>query len=319
MAFGQPMTRIPSLAGANRWLNSEPLSPEGLRGHVVVVNFWTFTCVNWLRTAPYIRAWAQEYKELGLVTIGVHTPEFDVEHDFGNVERMVKQLRVDYPVAIDNDYAVWGAFANQAWPALYLADRKGALRYQHFGEGRYEESERAIQDLLGVEDDLVAVEGLGPEAPADWDNVKSPETYVGYARAEGFASPGGVAVGERHAYSLPDELGLNRWALAGEWTIRSQPAVLHEAGGRLTYRFHARDLNLVLAPPEGGAQIPFRVVLDGEPPGAAHGGDTDEQGKGSLSEPRLYQLVRQSGRVADRSFEITFLEPGAQAYVFTFG
>jgi thiol-disulfide isomerase/thioredoxin len=321
MAFGldRTTTRLPSFEGATGWLNSQPLSAEDLRGHVVLVDFWTYTCVNWLRTAPYIRAWAEKYKEQGLVTIGVHTPEFDVEHEFGNVERMVKGLRVDYPVAIDNDYAVWDAFTNEAWPAVYLADREGALRYQHFGEGRYEESERAIQDLLGVEEDLVAVEGLGTEAPADWENVKSPETYVGYARTEGFASPEGVAVGERHAYSLPDELALNRWALAGEWTIRSQPAVLHEAGGRLAYRFHARDLNLVLAPPEGGAQIPFRVVLDRKPPGAAHGGDTDEQGNGSLSEPRLYQLVRQSGSVADRSFEITFLEPGARAYVFTFG
>jgi thiol-disulfide isomerase/thioredoxin len=313
------MTRMPSFEGANGWLNSGPLSQADLRGHVVLVNFWTFTCVNWLRTAPYIRAWADKYKEQGLVTIGVHTPEFDVEHEFSNVERMVKELRVDYPVAIDNDYTVWDAFTNQAWPAVYLADREGALRYQHFGEGRYEESERSIQELLGIEDDLVAVEGSGLEAPADWENVESSETYVGYARTEGFASPGGLAVGERHAYSLPLELGLNRWALAGEWTIRSQPAVLNEAGGRLAYRFHARDLNLVLAPPENGGEIGVRVLLDGEAPGAAHGDDIDEQGHGTVSEPRLYQLVRQPGRITDRTFEITFRDPGAQVYVFTFG
>jgi thiol-disulfide isomerase/thioredoxin len=311
--------RLPDFGGANGWLNSGPLSPDDLRGHVVLVNFWTFTCVNWLRTAPYIRALADKYKQQGLVTIGVHTPEFDVEHDFGNVERMVKDLRVDYPVAIDNDYAVWDAFTNNAWPAVYLADGEGALRYQHLGEGNYEESERAIQELLGVEDDLVSVEGSGLEAPADWENVRSPETYVGYARAEGFASPGGIAVGERHAYSLPEELGLNRWALSGEWTIGPQAAVLNEPGGRLTYRFHARDLNLVLAPPEDGGEIALRVLLDGEPPGEAHGEDIDEQGDGTVSEPRLYQLVRQSGRITDRTFEITFLERGAQAYVFTFG
>jgi thiol-disulfide isomerase/thioredoxin len=321
MAFrlGQPVTRVPSFEGANRWLNSEPLSPDDLRGQVVLVNFWTFTCVNWLRTAPYIRAWAEKYEEQGLATIGVHTPEFDVEHDFGNVGRMVRELRVPYPVAIDNDYAVWDAFTNQAWPAVYLADREGALHYQHLGEGSYEETERAIQELLGSEDGLVSVEGFGLEAPADWVNVESPETYVGYARAEGFASPGGVVVGERHAYSLPEELGLNRWALGGEWTIRSQPAVLNEAGGRLAYRFHARDLNLVLAPPEGGGDVAFRVLLDGQPPGEAHGDDIDEQGNGTVSEPRLCQLVRQSGRITDRTFEVEFLEAGAQAYVFTFG
>jgi thiol-disulfide isomerase/thioredoxin len=311
--------RLPGFGGANGWLDSGPLSPDDLRGHVVLVNFWTFTCVNWLRTAPYIRAWADKYKQQGLVTIGVHTPEFDVEHDFGNLERMVKDLRVDYPVAIDNDYAVWDAFTNNAWPAVYLADGEGALRYQHLGEGNYEESERAIQELLGVEDDLVSVEGSGLEAPADWENVRSPETYVGYARAEGFASPGGIAVGERHAYSLPEELGLNRWALSGEWTIGPQAAVLNEPGGRLTYRFHARDLNLVLAPPENGGEIALRVLLDGEPPGEAHGEDIDEQGDGTVSEPRLYQLVRQSGRITDRTFEITFRDPGAQVYVFTFG
>lgn len=321
MAFrlGQTMTRMPSFEGANGWLNSGPVSLNELRGQVILVNFWTFTCVNWLRTAPYIRAWAEKYKDQGLVTIGVHTPEFDAEHDFGNVERMVKEFRVQYPVAIDNEYAVWEAFTNQAWPAVYLADREGALRYQHFGEGSYEETEQAIQELLGIENELVSVEGFGLEAAADWVNVESPETYVGYARAAGFASPGGIAVGERHLYTTPDTLGLNRWALSGEWTIRPQPAVLNEAGGRLVYRFHARDLNLVLAPPDGGGEIAFRVVLDGQPPGEAHGDDIDEHGRGTVSAPRLYQLVRQPGRITDRTFEIEFSVAGAQAYVFTFG
>jgi thiol-disulfide isomerase/thioredoxin len=316
--LGHTTTRIPSFDGANGWLNSEPPSSDDLRGHVVLVNFWTFTCVNWLRTAPYIRAWTEKYEDAGLVTIGVHTPEFDVEHDLGNVERMVNELRLDYPVAIDNDFAVWDAFTNGVWPAVYLADSDGALRFQHWGEGRYEESELAIQELLGVEDELVTVEGSGLEAPADWDNVESPETYVGYARAERFASPGGLARDERYAYSTPDEFGLNQWALAGEWTIRPQPAISHEEGGRLSYRFHARDVNLVLAPGESRAAR-FRVLLDGEPPGASHGSDVDEQGYGIVTEPRLYGLIRQPGRIEDRTCEVTFLDSGAQVYVFTFG
>jgi thiol-disulfide isomerase/thioredoxin len=320
MAFrlGHATTRIPSLDGANGWLNSEPLTPDDLIGHVVLVDFWTFTCVNWLRTAPYIRAWAEKYKKHGLVAIGVHTPEFDVERDLDNVERMVKELQIKYPVAIDNDFAIWEAFANRAWPAIYLADSDGALRYQHWGEGRYEQSEGAIQDLLGVEDELVSVEASGLEAPADWDNVESPETYVGYAQAERFASPGGLARGELGTYSVPDELGLNQWALAGEWTIRPQPAISHEEGARLLYRFHARDVNLVLAPGEGQGTR-FRVLLDGEPPSSSHGSDVDAQGNGVVSEPRLYGLIRQPGRIVDRTFEIDFLDPGAQVYVFTFG
>jgi thiol-disulfide isomerase/thioredoxin len=320
MAFrlGHSTTRTPPFDGANNWLNSEPLTADDLHGHVVAVDFWTFTCVNWLRTAPYIRAWAEKYKERGLVTIGVHTPEFDVEHEFENVRRMVARLHLDYPVAIDNDYAIWNAFANRAWPALYLADSEGALRFHHFGEGRYEESERTIQDLLGVEDGLVSVEGLGVEAPADWDNVESPETYVGFAQAERFASPGGLARGERRVYATPEMLRLNQWALEGEWTVRAQPAALNEAGGRLSYRFHARDVNLAMGPPPA-ASVSFSVLLDGEPPETARGEDIDKHGNGTLAEPRLYQLIRQHGRIEDRTFEITFLEPGAQVYVFTFG
>jgi thiol-disulfide isomerase/thioredoxin len=310
---------MPSLDGANGWLNSAPLLPTDLRGHVVLVDFWTYTCINWLRTLPYIRAWTEKYEEQGLVVIGVHTPEFPFEHDVGNVERLVKELRVDYPVAIDNDYAVWDAFANRYWPALYLADAEGALRYHHFGEGRYAESEEAIQELLGVDGELVSVEGSELEAPADWDDLESPETYVGYARAERFASPGGEVRGERQSYVAPEALKPNQWALVGEWTIRPQAVVLHAAGGRIAFRFHARDLHLVMAPPESEAPVAFRVLIDGQSPGASHGGDIDEQGNGTLSEPRLYQLIREPGRITDRTFEITFVEPGAQVYAFTFG
>jgi thiol-disulfide isomerase/thioredoxin len=311
--------RLPGFDGATGWLNSTPLSPDDLRGKVVLVDFWTYTCINWLRTLSYVRAWSEKYGERGLVVIGVHTPEFPFEHDFENVRRMVKTLRVDYPVATDNDYAVWEAFANRYWPALYLVDTEGALRFHHFGEGRFAESEGAIQALLGVDDELVSFEGSGLEAPADWDSLESPETYLGYGLAERFASPGGAVANERQAYEAPETLRSNRWALAGEWTIGRHAAVLNEAGGRIAYRFHARDVHLVLAPAEGNAPVAFRTRIDGEPPGRSHGGDVDEHGEGVVSEPRLYQLVRQQGRVGDRTFEITFLDPGVQAYAFTFG
>jgi thiol-disulfide isomerase/thioredoxin len=309
---------LPGFDGSNGWLNSEPLTLDDLRGKVVAVDFWTYTCINWLRTLPYVRAWAEKYRDAGLVVIGVHTPEFPFEQDVDNVKRLVKELRVDYPVAMDKDYAVWDAFANRYWPALYLGDREGALRYHHFGEGRYEESERAIQALLGVEDGLVSVDGPGLEAPADWDDLGSPETYVGHGQAERFASPGGGAANERRAYVVPDTLRTNQWALEGEWTIRRDGAVLHEAGGRLAYRFHARDLHLVVAPAKG-APVRFRVLLDGQPPGASHGTDIDEQGEGVVTEPRLHQLIRQPGPIDDRTFEIVFEDPGAEVYVFTFG
>jgi thiol-disulfide isomerase/thioredoxin len=315
----EPTTRIPPFDGATGWLNSPPLTPVGLRGKVVLVDFWTYTCINWLRTLPYIRAWSEKYEDEGLVVIGAHTPEFPFEHDRKNVERMVGELRVDYPVAIDNDYAVWDAFANRYWPAIYVADADGVLRYQHFGEGRYPETERAIQELLGSEGELVSVEGPGLEAPADWDELGSPETYLGHGRGERFASPGGEVANEPSAYSVPEKLRLNNWALAGEWTILPDAIVLHQPGGRLVYRFHARDLHLVLAPPGHDTAVPFRVLVDGKPPGASNGNDIDEQGNGVLSEPRLYQLVRQPGRIEDRTFEIAFQEPGAQAYAFTFG
>jgi thiol-disulfide isomerase/thioredoxin len=311
--------RSPGFDGANEWLNSEPLTMDDLKGHVVLVDFWTYTCINWLRTLPSIRAWAETYRDQGLVLVGVHTPEFPFEHDGGNVRRLVQELQVDHPVAIDNDYAVWDAFANRYWPALYAVDREGAIRYTHFGEGRYAGTERVIQQLLGVDGELVTVEGSGLEAPADWDHLETPETYVGYARGERFASPEGAVGDEPQAYSIPEGLGRNQWALGGECVIHRQSVELREAEGRLAFRFHARDLHLVMAPPKGEESARFRVLLDGEPPGAARGDDVDEQGNGALTVPRLHQLIRQPGRVDDRTFEIEFLEPGVQVYAFTFG
>jgi thiol-disulfide isomerase/thioredoxin len=295
---------MPSLGGATGWLNSEPLGPAELRGHVVLVNFWTLTCINWLRQEPYVRAWSQAYRDDGLVVIGAHTPEFSFEHEIDLVRQATKDMRIDYPVAVDNDYAIWSAFANHYWPALYFVDADGLIRDQHFGEGRYEESERVIQRLLGVERELVSVEGVGVEAEADWDHLQTPETYLGYARGERSASPEG--------------LRLNQWALAGEWTVGPDSVVLEEAGGSIAYRFHARDAHLVLY---SGAREPirFRVLLDGEPPGPSHGVDVDEDGNGLLRDGRLYQLVREHDTVRERTLEITFLEPGAVAYVFTFG
>jgi thiol-disulfide isomerase/thioredoxin len=315
----EPTTRIPSLDGATGWLNSPPLTPVDLRGKVVLVDFWTYTCINWLRTLPYIRAWSEKYEDQGLVVIGAHTPEFPFEHDRENVERMVGQLGVNYPVAIDSDYGVWHAFANRYWPAVYLADADGVLRYQHFGEGRYPETEGAIQELLGSDDELVSVEGPGLEAPADWDELGSPETYLGYGRGERFASPGGEVANEPSTYDLPEKMRVNHWALGGEWTVRRDAVVSHEPGGRLAFRFHARDLHLVLAPTGSTAPVRFSVRIDGKAPGASHGDDIDERGNGVLAEPRLYQLIRQPGPIEERIFEIAFHEPGAQAYAFTFG
>jgi thiol-disulfide isomerase/thioredoxin len=287
---------MPSLGGATAWLNSEPLGAEELRGHVVLVDFWTLTCINWLRQEPYVRAWSRAYRSDGLVTIGVHTPEFSFEHDVDLVRHALKERDIDYPVAMDNDYVIWSAFANHYWPALYFVDADGVIRDQHFGEGRYEESERVIQRLLGVERELVSVEGLGVEAEADWDNLRTPETYLGYARSERF--------GARN--------------LTGDWTIGAESVVLGQAAGSIAYRFHARDAHLVLSS-RAQEPIPFRVLLDGEAPGPSHGVDIDEDGNGSLRDGRLYQLVRQEGAVRERTLEIAFLEAGAEAYVFTFG
>jgi thiol-disulfide isomerase/thioredoxin len=295
---------MPSLGGATEWLNSEPLGPAELRGHVVLVNFWTLTCINWLRQEPYVRRWSQAYRDDGLVVIGVHAPEFSFEHEIDGVRRATSERDIDYPVAVDNDYEIWSAFDNHYWPALYFVDADGVIRDGHFGEGRYEGSERVIQRLLGVERELDAVEGVGVEAKADWDHLGTPETYLGNARGERFASR--------------DHLPLNHWALAGEWTIGQESVVLDQPGGSIAYRFHARDAHLVLS---RGAQqpIPFQVLLDGEAPGPSHGVDVDDGGNGLLRDGRMYQLVRQHDAVRERTLEITFLEAGAEAYSFTFG
>jgi thiol-disulfide isomerase/thioredoxin len=310
--------RMPSLGGATGWLNSEPLGPAELQGRVVLFNFWTLTCINWLRQEPYVRAWSQAYRDDGLVVIGVHTPEFSFEHEIERVRQATKDMAIDYPVAADNDYAIWSAFDNHYWPALYFVDAEGVIRDQHFGEGHYDESERVIQRLLGVERELVSVEGLGVEAEADWDNLRTPETYLGYERSEHFASPDGATFDDRRAYKVPERLEFNHWALAGEWTIGGENVVLDKAGGSIAYRFHARDAHLVLSPGAGGS-IPFRLLLEGEAPGPSHGVDVDEDGNGLLRDGRLYQLVREHDTVRERTMEITFLEPGAEAYVFTFG
>jgi thiol-disulfide isomerase/thioredoxin len=310
--------QMPPLAGATEWLDGSPLSRADLRGHVVLVDFWTLTCINWLRTAPYIRAWSQAYRQDGLVVIGVHTPEFSFEHEIDLVRRATKDRAIDYPVVVDNDYRVWRAFDNHYWPALYFVDAEGTIRDQHFGEGRYEESERRVQQLLGVDRPLVSVEARGVEAEADWAHLRTPETYLGYERTHHFALPEGAAFDVPRAYALPAKLRANGWGLGGEWTIRGESVVLEEAGGSIAFRFHARDAHLVLAPGLSGP-IPFRVLLDGEAPGSSHGVDVDEDGRGLLEEGRMYQLVRQHGRVRDRTLEIRFLEPGVEAYAFTFG
>jgi thiol-disulfide isomerase/thioredoxin len=316
---------LPSLAGGTQWLNSEPLTPAGLRGRVVLVDFWTYTCINWLRTLPYLRAWADKYRDHGLVVLGVHTPEFDVEHDLDNVRRAVKDLGVDYPVVVDNDYRIWTAFDNHYWPALYVIDASGQIRHHQFGEGGYQQSEMIAQQLLteagaeGIGQDLVAVEARGAEVAADWDNLWSPENYLGYARTEHFASPHGAVLDTPQVYGVPGRLRLNQWALAGTWTVNRQAIVLDAPDGGIAYRFHARDLHLVMGPAAPGTPVRFRVRLDDQPPGAAHGTDVDEAGDGTVTLPRLYQLIRQPGPITERSFEITFLDPGVQAYAFTFG
>jgi thiol-disulfide isomerase/thioredoxin len=316
---------VPSLEGATGWLNSEPLTASSLRGRPVLVQFWTFTCINWIRTLPYVRAWAEKYRGDGLLVLGAHTPEFGVEKDIENVRRAAEAMRIDYPIAVDSDYGIWRAFGNRYWPALYFADADGRIRHHRFGEGEYEYSEIVIQLLLaaaGAEDvsrELASVEASGIEAPADWDEVRSPESYIGYERAENFASPGGATRDGRREYAVPPALGLNRWALAGEWTVERQAAALGASGGRIAHRFRARDLHLVMAPARDGRAVRFRMLLDGQPPGADHGVDTDEEGGGVVTEPRLYQLVRQRTPVDERTFEIAFTDAGVRAYVFTFG
>jgi thiol-disulfide isomerase/thioredoxin len=316
---------LPSFDGATTWLNSTPLTPAGLRGKVVLVQFWTYTCINWLRTLPYVRAWAEKYKDQGLVVIGVSTPEFEFEHTLDNVRRAVKDLGMTYPVAVDNDYAIWRAFDNHYWPALYFVDAKGNIRHHRFGEGDYEKSERTIQKLLAEaghapsDNALVSVRGTGTEAAADWSSLESPENYVGYGRTENFASPGGAAFDTPHVYAVPRRLGLNQWALSGDWTMGKQATVSNQAKGRIVYRFHARDLHLVMGSGAPGTSVRFRVLIDGQPPGTAHGLDVDAQGYGTVTEQRLYQLIRQPKPISDREFEIEFLDPGIAVFAFTFG
>ena len=318
-------SRLPGFDGATGWLNSPPLGADDLRGRVVLVDFWTYTCINWLRTLGYVRAWADRYRERGAVLVGVHSPEFPFEHDVENVRVAAKDMDVAYPIALDNDFAVWQAFANRYWPALYLADAEGRIRHHQFGEGGYAECEQVIQHLLreagatGIPDDLVSVADEGFEAQADWATLRSPETYLGYEQGERLVAPGGAKLDEPARFDAPDALELNQWALDGAWTIGPRACVLHDEGGGISYRFHGRDVNLVLSPPAPEASVPFRVLIDGRPPGDAHGLDVDEQGHGTVAQPRLYQLVRQPGSIADRTFEITFPAAGVQAYVFTFG
>ena len=316
---------LPSFDGATGWLNSEPLTPQGLRGRVVAVDFWTYTCINWLRTAPYIRAWDAKYRDLGLTVIGVHTPEFGFEHDIDNVIPRSRDFGVDFPVALDNDYGVWQAFANHFWPALYIADAEGRIRFHHFGEGEYAMSEMVIQQLLveagaqGVDPSLASIDPKGFEVAADWQTLRTPETYLAFGRSAGFASPERARVDEPHTYPEPGRLGLNEWAPSGTWTIAPHAAVSNEAGARIAFRYEARDVNLVMGPVSRGTSVPYRVSVDGAAPGEAHGFDVDQQGNGTLADQRLYQLIREPGRVGERLFEIEFLEPGAEAYCFTFG
>ena len=305
-------SRLSALRNATAWLNSPPLTAEGLRRKVVAIDFWTYTCINWLRTLPYVRAWSEKYRDAGLVVIGVHTPEFDFEHDLDNVRRAITAMRVDYPIAVDNGYAIWNGFSNQYWPALYLIDAKGATRFTHFGEGAYDDSERKIQKVLGdlgakgFNPALVTVDTRGLEVAADWDNLRSPENYLGSVRTEGFRA-------NRDA----SRLGVNQWALDGDWKQSPRAVALNKPNGRIVYRFHARDLNLVMGPAVRGASVRFRVRIDGQPAGG--GADVDAQGNGVVTEQRTYQLIRQTQPIVDRQFEIEFLDPGVEAFCFTFG
>ena len=307
-------THLPGFDGATGWLNSEPLTPEGLRGKVVLVDFWTYTCINWLRTLGYVRAWHEKYRDQGLVVVGVHTPEFPFEHDADNVRWAAQDQRVEYPIALDPDYAVWRAFDNNYWPAVYIADAEGRIRHNHFGEGGYEECEMVIQMLLrdaGRDDvgrNLVSVADEGFEAQADWANLESPRRTSAPRR-----------LGTSRLVLRRSGCGLYQWTLVGDWRVGRGASVLHSADGRIAFRFHARDVNLVMGPRDRGASAPFRVRVDGEPPGDAHGLDVDEQGNGTVVQQRLYQLIRKPGSIVDRTFEITFLAPDVEAYCFTFG
>jgi hypothetical protein len=316
--------QLPDLNGASAWLNGGPVSAGSVQGNVVLVSFGTYTCINWIRSLPYVRAWADKYRVHGLSVIGVQTPEFEFEEDLDGVRAAMIAMDVRYPIAVDNDYALWRAFDNHYWPALYFSDSHGQIRHHRFGEGEYQESERVIQMLLAeaganFDRSLVRLEPQGVEWPADWDSLQSPENYVGYGRTQGFVSPGGAVVDELHRYTAPSSLRRNQWALAGDWRMGLDATRLEGPGGAISCDFHARDLHLVMRPAMAHMSVQFRVRIDGEPPGAGHGLDVDEDGNGSVSGPRLYQLVRQSSPIIDRRFDIEFLDAGVEVFVFTFG
>jgi thiol-disulfide isomerase/thioredoxin len=318
-------SELASLERANEWLNSPALTAQSLRGKVVLIDFWTYTCINWRRTLPYVRAWAEKYRDQGLVVIGVHAPEFAFERNVSNVRWAVKDMRIDYPVAVDNDFAIWRALDNHYWPALFFIDAQGRVRHHHFGEGGFEQSEMIIQALLaesgnrGMRSEPVSVDPHGLEVAADWSSLKSPENYVGYERTENFASTGGAMMDKPRLYAFPARLPLNDWALSGDWTMKNQATVLNKPNGAIAYRFHARDLHLVMGPAMPATPVRFRVLIDGQPPGVAHGTDVDELGYGEATEQRLYQLVRQPKPITDRQFEIEFLGSGVEVFAFTFG
>jgi len=315
----------PSFNGATGWLNTPPLTATDLQGKVILVEFWTYTCINWRRTLPYVRAWAERYKDKGLVVIGVSTPEFSFEKNINNVQQAAKEMRMDFPIAIDNNYDIWRAFDNEYWPALYFIDAKGHIRHHQFGEGDYEESEKVIQQILAeagarnIPTGLSPVQPDGAELAADLSTLRSGETYTGHSRTANFSSPGGAVNDKPHVYTIPAHLQLNQWALEGGWTMGEEAAVLNKAGGRISYRFHARDVNLILGPAQPGATLRFRVFIDGQAPGSAHGVDVDEQGNGKVTVQGMYQLIRQPGPVINRDFTIEFLDPGVDVFDFTFG
>ena len=324
-SMGAPARALRSLDQGVAWLNSAPLSPAELRGKVVLVDFWTYTCINWRRTLPYLRAWSEKYRDQGLVVVGVHTPEFSFEKDVAKVRRAAGEQHVDYPIVVDSDYAIWNAFDNHYWPALYFIDSQGRIRHHQFGEGEYEKLEGVIQQLLAeagqdsFERRFATIEGRGAEAAADWNNMKSPETYLGYERSGTSVLPDGWLPNRARDYRRPSRLKLNQWALAGNWTLKAEFAALNQGNGRIAYRFHARDLHLVMSSGARGTPIRFRVSIDGQPPQSSHGTDIDAEGQGVIDEPRMYHLIRQGSPIEEHAFEIEFLEPGAEVYNFTFG
>jgi thiol-disulfide isomerase/thioredoxin len=321
----QGRDELSSLVNATAWLNSGELTRERLRGKVVLVDFWTYTCINWRRTLPYLRAWASRYKENELVLIGVHTPEFEFEKKLPNVNWAINNMKIDFPVAVDNDYSIWDGFSNQFWPALYFFDTRGKLRHVQFGEGNYDEAEKMIQQLLresgamNIGDGFSSVAASGAELAADWNSLASPENYLGYARTENFSSPGGARQGKKFQYTASPGLKRNHWSVSGDWTINKELIILNKSNGRITYRFLARDLHLVMGLPEKGLPVKFRVLIDGKSPAGANGSDIDSEGNGTVIEQRMYHLIRQSKKEEDHLFEIEFYGAGVEAFCFTFG